>query len=210
MGDETATGVLRRLKQTNEDLEKFAYGAAHDLKGPLRGINRLAGFVLEDVGDSLPDASRRHLEQIGELLCHERTALLVPPGDPDALRAGLQRLVDDEALRERLGRAARVEAEAKPTISPSTPPPRASTGVSRSTSSSRRPLTHRLQLSIFLFCSPLRKVMTSSAQPAPLISSSTREAHSGPTTSSVTRIALRLGNRSSSKGISAENPPLAI
>lgn len=66
MGDETVTGVLRRLKQTNEDLEKFAYGAAHDLKGPLRGINRLAGFVLEDVGDSLPDASRRHLEQIGE------------------------------------------------------------------------------------------------------------------------------------------------
>jgi signal transduction histidine kinase len=63
---ETTTGTVRRLEHANEELERFAYGAAHDLKGPLRGIRRLAGFVLEDVGDTLPPASRRHLQQIEE------------------------------------------------------------------------------------------------------------------------------------------------
>jgi glycosyltransferase involved in cell wall biosynthesis len=35
------------------------------------------------------------------------TGLLVPPGDPAALRAALERLLDDRPLRERLGAAAR-------------------------------------------------------------------------------------------------------
>jgi glycosyltransferase involved in cell wall biosynthesis len=33
--------------------------------------------------------------------------LLVPPGDPRALRAALTRVLEDESLRARLGRAAR-------------------------------------------------------------------------------------------------------
>ena len=67
---ETNTGAVRRLESVNEELAKFAYGAAHDLKGPLRGITRLAGFVLEDVGEELPPASRRHVEQIAERAEH--------------------------------------------------------------------------------------------------------------------------------------------
>jgi glycosyltransferase involved in cell wall biosynthesis len=55
------------------------------------------------------------LEQIGEVLDHERTAWLVEPGDVDALANGLERLIDDPALRERLGRAAREDAVAKHT-----------------------------------------------------------------------------------------------
>lgn len=47
------------------------------------------------------------LGQIGEVLEHERTAVLVAPGDPAALAAGLQRLLDDPALAARLGEAAR-------------------------------------------------------------------------------------------------------
>ena len=45
------------------------------------------------------------LGQIGEVLDHERNALLVPPGDIDALVAGLVRLADDRDLRIRLGDA---------------------------------------------------------------------------------------------------------
>jgi glycosyltransferase involved in cell wall biosynthesis len=41
---------------------------------------------------------------------HERTGLLVPPGDPDALRAAVERLLADPVLRARLGAAARERA----------------------------------------------------------------------------------------------------
>ncbi len=50
------------------------------------------------------------LDQIGEILRHERTAWLVRPGDVGALCAGIVRLAEGAALRERLGAAAHAEA----------------------------------------------------------------------------------------------------
>lgn len=50
------------------------------------------------------------LDQVGEVLRHEQTALLVEPGDADALAAGLARLLADESLARRLGEAARKDA----------------------------------------------------------------------------------------------------
>jgi glycosyltransferase involved in cell wall biosynthesis len=50
------------------------------------------------------------LEQIGELMEHERTALLVPPGDADALAAALERVATSAGLRRRLGQASRAVA----------------------------------------------------------------------------------------------------
>jgi glycosyltransferase involved in cell wall biosynthesis len=47
------------------------------------------------------------LDQIGEVLEDGKTALLVPPGDVDALSAALARLAGDRALRECLGAEAR-------------------------------------------------------------------------------------------------------
>jgi glycosyltransferase involved in cell wall biosynthesis len=42
-----------------------------------------------------------------DLVVHEETGLLVPPGDVDALRAALQRLLADAELRRRFGEAGR-------------------------------------------------------------------------------------------------------
>ena len=52
------------------------------------------------------------LDQIGEVLRHEATALLVPPADPDALARAIARLIDDAPLRRALGDAARRDAVA--------------------------------------------------------------------------------------------------
>ena len=48
-----------------------------------------------------------NLDQIGEVLRHGETALLVEPGDADALAESIERLLADEPLSRRLGEAAR-------------------------------------------------------------------------------------------------------
>lgn len=55
------------------------------------------------------------LGQIGEVLTHGETALLVEPGDPGELCKAIQKLAGDEELARRLGSAARAEAIAKHT-----------------------------------------------------------------------------------------------
>jgi glycosyltransferase involved in cell wall biosynthesis len=47
------------------------------------------------------------LDQIGEVLRHGETAWMVPPADVAALSEGMKRLIDDPALRVRLGATAR-------------------------------------------------------------------------------------------------------
>jgi glycosyltransferase involved in cell wall biosynthesis len=51
-----------------------------------------------------------NLGQIGDVLEHERTALIVEPGSVRELRASLARLSREPELRERLGQAARSQA----------------------------------------------------------------------------------------------------
>lgn len=45
-----------------------------------------------------------------DVVRHEYTGLLVPPGDPGALAAALDRLLDDPELRERMGKVGRERA----------------------------------------------------------------------------------------------------
>ncbi len=51
------------------------------------------------------------LPVLREILAHERNALLVPPADPVAWAAALDRLLEDRSLRRRLGQAARRDLE---------------------------------------------------------------------------------------------------
>lgn len=54
------------LERSNRELDEFAYVASHDLKAPLRDVHNLAKWIDEDVGDSLPEDSRRHLTLLGD------------------------------------------------------------------------------------------------------------------------------------------------
>ena len=49
------------LERSNEELDRFAYVASHDLKAPLQGIEQLARIIEEDVGEQLPAESREDL-----------------------------------------------------------------------------------------------------------------------------------------------------
>ncbi len=53
------------------------------------------------------------LEQIGEVIEHEHTGLLCPPGDADAAAQAVLRLLGDDALRERVGAAALADAQSR-------------------------------------------------------------------------------------------------
>ena len=54
----------RELKVTNQSLDEFVYAASHDLKSPLRAIDSLSQFIVEDVGDGLSEQSQDDLQQL--------------------------------------------------------------------------------------------------------------------------------------------------
>lgn len=53
-----------KMKQSNEELERFAFIAAHDLKSPLRAVDNISQWLEEDLEELLPAASRKHLEEL--------------------------------------------------------------------------------------------------------------------------------------------------
>jgi len=57
---ETFKANARQLRRSNEELEQFAYAAAHDMRTPLRGIESLAEWTLEDYKD-LPEGCTENL-----------------------------------------------------------------------------------------------------------------------------------------------------
>jgi len=54
----------RELASANAELDAFAYAASHDLRAPLRGIESMARFLWEDVGEKLDPEARDKLDRI--------------------------------------------------------------------------------------------------------------------------------------------------
>ncbi len=50
------------LEKKNKELDQFAYITSHDLKSPLRGINNLSEWIMEDMGENLTEDSRKYFE----------------------------------------------------------------------------------------------------------------------------------------------------
>lgn len=54
------------LRQSNEELERFAYVCSHDMQEPVRNMNIYAGLLAEDAGDQLAPGARDYVRYIGE------------------------------------------------------------------------------------------------------------------------------------------------
>jgi signal transduction histidine kinase len=59
-----AAAERKRLEHSLRELDEFAYTASHDLKAPLRGIANLAGWIEEDLRDSISEETRDMLSML--------------------------------------------------------------------------------------------------------------------------------------------------
>lgn len=50
-----------QLKKQNDELNQFSYVVSHDLKAPLRAIFKLSEWIQEDLGDSIPEETRKNM-----------------------------------------------------------------------------------------------------------------------------------------------------
>lgn len=54
------------LRQSNEELERFAYVCSHDMQEPVRNMNIFAGLLAEDAKDQLDASAQDYVRYIGE------------------------------------------------------------------------------------------------------------------------------------------------
>ncbi len=116
-GQASALGLDDRISFLGElsDADKLIALYASDLF-VLPSTNRAEAFgivLIEAMACGLPLISTELGTGTSFVNQHEQTGLVVPPGDPDALAAAINRLLGDDELRKRMGAAAlaRVHAE---------------------------------------------------------------------------------------------------
>ena len=94
LGTQTHTEVLRHFKES----DLFVLGCEIAKNGDRDGIPNV---LVESLAMGVPALST-HVSAISELLINEETGLTVPPSEPAAMAAAMERLLKDDALRERL------------------------------------------------------------------------------------------------------------
>jgi PAS domain S-box-containing protein len=70
--EQVQSELLKRLEDTNRELQDFAYIVSHDLKAPLRGIKTLADWLATDYEDKLDDEGKSHLGLLKGRVDHMR------------------------------------------------------------------------------------------------------------------------------------------
>ncbi len=104
-GEQAQAYVLQALRAC----DIFALAAVVDQ----RGASDVFPTVIAEAMSSGKPVVSTIVAGIPELVVSAETGLLVPPGDPPTFAAALQRLISDEPLRRRLGRAGRARIEAR-------------------------------------------------------------------------------------------------
>jgi glycosyltransferase involved in cell wall biosynthesis len=99
-----ARGLASRVRLLGRREDKADLLAACDLLVLPSRREGLGVAALEAMACARPVLASR-VGGLADAVAHERTGLLVPPEDPDALAAALARLLADPALRDRLGAA---------------------------------------------------------------------------------------------------------
>jgi len=54
--------IARELRETNRELDQFAYITSHDLRAPLRGIANLSAWIEEDMGERFTPEAHKQME----------------------------------------------------------------------------------------------------------------------------------------------------
>ncbi len=62
--ERTVQARTAQLQNANRELEAFSYSVAHDLRGPLQGMNVFARLLLDEHADTLDAEARDYLSQI--------------------------------------------------------------------------------------------------------------------------------------------------
>lgn len=117
------------LARSNEDLERFAFLASHDLQQPLRTVSGFLELLVHQKGDDLDDRGRQYVDMaikgtrqmsalINDLLTYSRVSRSDKPLEPvsleeawDAAAAQLQAMIDEAGAEVERGPLPVVESD---------------------------------------------------------------------------------------------------